>query len=252
MDAFYDFCKGFVDPVFIVFVLLMAALIICFISSKKKDGVLILGLAVLLLYGGSIVPVANYLAYSLEKEYFQTSYPGKEGVDVIVVLGGGANNIAFLNKTYATEASAARLLHAVEVFHKHGAKYIVCAGKGSARVPEGEIMAHMASTLGVPKEKILIDAKSNNTWEHAVELNKIFTDKNIRVGVVTSAYHMKRSEREFKKYFKNVVPLPASYLYSSPAEKNMRKYIPQTAALQTTATALKEIIGLLWYKIKNT
>ena len=72
-------------------------------------------------------------------------------------------------------------------------------------------MAQRALALGVPKEKIRIDAKSNNTWENAVELNKMFANKTIHVGLVTSGYHMKRSEKEFKKYFRNVVPLLASY-----------------------------------------
>ena len=116
---------------------------------------------------------------------------------------------------------------------------------------EGEIMAQMASALGVPKEKIRIDVKSNNTWEHAVELNKMFVNKNIYVGIVTSGYHMKRSEKEFKKYFSNIVPLPASYLYSSPKEKNVLKYIPQIESLNTTATALRDLIGSIWYEIKG-
>jgi len=117
-------------------------------------------------------------------------------------------------------------------------------------MPESEVMAKMALALGVPKEKIRIDAKSNNTWEHAVELNKMFANKSIRIGIVTSGYHMKRSEKEFKKYFKNVVPFPASYSYSS-QEKNMLKYIPQTAMLDATATALRELIGSMWYEIKG-
>jgi uncharacterized SAM-binding protein YcdF (DUF218 family) len=250
MDDLYTICKGFTDPVFIIFILLVVALILCFIGSKKKNGVFILGLAILLLYGLSVVPVANYLAYYLEKDYFH-ELAVKKPIDVIVVLGGGAHDIQALNNTSPSESSAARLLHGVEIFNKYGAKYLICAGKGAGRMSEGEVMAQMALSLGVPKEKIRIDSKSNNTWEHAVELNKMFTNKNIQVGVVTSGYHMKRSEREFKKYFSNVVPLPASYSYSSPTEKDMLKYIPQTAALNATATTLREIIGSIWYEIKN-
>jgi uncharacterized SAM-binding protein YcdF (DUF218 family) len=250
MDNFYTICKGFTDPVFIIFFLLIVALILCFMSSKKKNGTLLLGLAIVLLYGASIYPVANYLAYSLEKDYLHMPAVIKP-LDVIVVLGGGAHDIHALNRTFASETSAARLLHGVEMFNKYGAKCFICAGKGTARIPEGEVMAQMALALGVPKEKIRIDAKSDNTWEHAAELNKIFTNKNIHIGIVTSGYHMKRSEREFKKYFSNIVPLPASYLYSSPTEKNVLKYIPQTAALNATATTLREIIGLIWYAVKG-
>jgi uncharacterized SAM-binding protein YcdF (DUF218 family) len=251
MEDLYTICKGFTDPVVIIISLLLLSLVFCFIGSKKKNGILILVFAIVLLYGLSIEPVANYLAYCLEKEYFRTTVPTEKNIDVIVVLGGGVSDINILKNTFASEASAARLLHGVEMFNKYGAKYLICAGKGEAKMTEGEVMAQKALALGVPKEKIRIDAKSSNTWEHAVELNKMFTNKSISVGVVTSGYHMKRSEKEFKKYFKNVVSLPAAYSYSSPLEKNVLKYIPQTTKLNSTATALREYIGLIWYEIKT-
>jgi uncharacterized SAM-binding protein YcdF (DUF218 family) len=62
---------------------------------------------------------------------------------------------------------------------------------------------------------------------------------------------MKRSEREFKKYFNNVVPLPAHYLYSSPMGNVVIKYMPQTEQLYKTSIAFKEIVGQLWYLIKS-
>ncbi|PKN76957.1 MAG: hypothetical protein CVU52_02580 [Deltaproteobacteria bacterium HGW-Deltaproteobacteria-10] len=251
MEDLYILCKGFADPVFIIFILLLVALILCFRGSKKKIGILILGLAILLLYGLSIAPVANYLAYCLEKDYLRASISAEKKIDVIVVLGGGVQDINILNSTFPSESTAARLLRGVEIFNRYGAKYFICAGKGAAKIPEAEVMGQMALRLGVPKEKILIDAKSNNTWEHAVELNKMFAAKNIYVGIVTSGYHMKRSEKEFKKYFRNVVTLPASYLYYSFGERNVLKYIPQTAALNATATSLRELIGSIWYQIKD-
>lgn len=250
MDGLYTICKGFTDPVFIIFILISISLILCFISGKKKNGILILCLAALLLYGASIEPVANYLSYTLEKDYFHSPVI-KKPIDIIIVLAGGKNDVSTINRSFVSEASAARLLHGVEVFKKYGAQYFVCAGKADGKIPESEIMANIAVSLGVPKEKIKIDIKSNNTWEHAIELKKMFVNKNISVGIVTSGYHMKRSEREFKKYFTTVVPLPASYLYSLPTGKSILKYIPQTTAMNKTATALREFVGLLWYKIRE-
>ncbi|MEN6623967.1 MAG: YdcF family protein [Smithella sp.] len=250
MENLYIICKGLIDPVFIIFVLMIIALITSFTGNKKKNGVLILGLAVLFLYGLSIAPVANYLAYSLEKDYFRVQTI-KKPFDVIIVLGRGINYVNALNSSFASEGTAARLLHGVEILNKYGSNYFVCAGKGDSRMSEGEMMAQMALTLKVPNEKILIDTKSANTWEHAVELNKMFVNKNIYVGIVTSGYHMKRAEKEFKKYFNNVVPLPASYLYSQQNKKNFLKYIPQTTTLNITSNALKEYTGSIWYGFKT-
>jgi uncharacterized SAM-binding protein YcdF (DUF218 family) len=250
MEEIYIVCKGLLDPVFIVFVLLLAAFFMCWRASKKKTGILILLLTIILFYGASIFPAANFLCYYLEKDYINNPAAPNENIDVIAVLGHVVKDINALNNTFPTERTSARILHAVAVYNKVGPKYLVCSGKGTGKITEAAVMARLAQNLGVPKEKIKIEDKSANTWQNAAEFNKMFINKNISVGIVTSAYHMKRSEREFKKYFNNAVPLPAGYLYSSTGVNSVLKYIPQSEELYKTSLALKEIVGQLWYKIK--
>jgi len=60
-------------------------------------------------------------------------------------------------------------------------------------------MAQMAKNFGVPKDRIRIDARSRNTYEHAVEFNKMFVDKDIKIGLVTSAYHMRGMSQSFPR-----------------------------------------------------
>jgi uncharacterized SAM-binding protein YcdF (DUF218 family) len=251
MEYIYIIFKGFVDPVFIAILLLLIAFFICLIGGKKKSGALMLFLTIVLLYGASIFPVANYLCYYLEKDYIKSQSDAAQNIEVLVVLGGGAQDINSLKNTFPTEATSARLLHAIDVYNKKGAKYFVCTGKGIGKITEAELMAQVAQRLGVPKEKIRIEAKAINTWASALELNKMFTNKNISIGLVTSASHLKRAEKEFKKYFSNVVPFPANYYYASSAENTFVKYAPQTLSLYKTSLALKEIAGQLWYSVKN-
>ena len=251
MEYVYIIFKGVVDPVFIVILLLLIAFFICLISGKKKSGALVLFLSIVLLYGASVFPVANYLCYYLEKDYIKNQSDAKQDIDVLVVLGSGAQDINSLKNTFPTEATSARLLHAVDIYNKKGAKYFVCMGKGSGKITEAELMAQLAQRLGVPKEKIRIEAKSVNTWASAVDLNEMFANKNISIGLVTSASHLRRAEKEFKKYFNNVVPFPANYYYASSAENVFVKYAPQTNSLCKTSIALKEIAGQLWYSVKS-
>jgi Uncharacterized conserved protein len=187
----------------------------------------------------------------LEKDYINNPITEDKNIDVIVVLGHGANDINTLKNTFPTERTAVGVLHAVEVYRTNGSKYFVCSGKGTGKISEAEVMAKLAEKLGVPKEKIRTNAKATNTWENAAEFNRMFINKNISVGVVTSAYHMKRSEREFKKYFTNIVSLPSDYFYSSSMGGSIIKYIPQAEELYKTTIALKEIVGQLWYSIKS-
>ena len=144
MEYVYMVFKAFVDPVFIVIVLLLIAFFICLIVDKKNSGILILFLSIVLLYGASIFPVANYLCYYLEKDYIKNQSEDRQNIDVLVVLGGGAQDINSLNNTFPTEATSARLLSAVDVYNKKGAKYFVCMGKGIGKITEAEVMARLA------------------------------------------------------------------------------------------------------------
>ena len=250
MEEVYTILKGFIDPLFIMFVLLVISFFLFWLNCKKKNGALILLLSIVLIYGASIAPVANYLCYYLEKGYINNPTAGAKNIDAIVVLGSGTKDINALKNTFNTGIESLHLLHAVVVYNKTGAKYFVCSGKGSGRTSEAEAMERLAEKLGVPKEKIRIEPNSKNTGENAGEVNKMFANKNINIGLVTSAFHMKRSEREFKKYFNNVVPLPAHYLYSSPTGNPVIRYMPQSEELYKTSIAFKEIIAQLWYRLK--
>jgi uncharacterized SAM-binding protein YcdF (DUF218 family) len=250
MEEIYTVFKEFFDPIFIVFILLFISFILFWLNCKKRNGALILLLSIVFIYGASIAPVANYLCYYLEKDYINNPTAGDKNIDAIVVLGHGTKDIHALKNTFNTEIESLRLLHAVVVYNKTGAKYFVCSGKADGNVSEAEAMARLAEKLGVPKEKIKIEPNSRNTGENASEVNKMFTNKNINIGLVTSAFHMKRSEREFKKYFNNVLPLPAHYLYSSPERNVVIRYMPRSEELYKTSIALKEIFAQLWYRLK--
>ena len=251
MEHIYDVLKAFVDPIFIIFILLIISLFVFWLKSQNKTGALILLLTIILFYAASVFPVANYLCHYLENKYINKSIVVDKDMDVIVVLGGSAYNINYINKTFPSVFTTVRLAYAADYYHNKPVKYFVCSGKGPGKVPEAEMMAQLAESFGVPKEIIKIDVRSVNTWQSAAEVNKMFGNKDIHIGLVTSAYHMKRSEREFKKYFNNVLPLPANYLYSSPAGNPVVRYIPQAEAVYKTQHALKEIISQIWYSIKG-
>jgi len=251
MDEIWAVFKAILDPLFIVFVLLLISLIVFLLNCKKKSDSLILVLCIILIYGAAIAPVSNYLCLYLEKDYFNCTKDGLEKkIDAIVVLGNGTKEIKLLKETFISEAGCLRVLHAVEIYNKTQSAYFICAGKGEGNVSEAQAMAKLAESLGVPKEKIRIEANSRNTGENAIEVNKILASGKVNIGLVTSAFHMKRSEREFRKYFNHVTPLPAHYLYSSPAGNVVVRYMPQSGELYKTSIALKEIIAQLWYTIK--
>ena len=251
MDTLYGFTKSLIDPVVII-VALLAAGTLAALLRKKRGAALFLLPALALLYGLSISPVAGTLCRSLENDYITESPVPPGRLDMVVVLGGGVTETTGTGETLLSQASASRLLRAVQVFRESGAAQLLCAGKGVGRQTEGEVMAAAAARLGVPREKILVDPLSENTRGHAVEMDRRFADKTIRIGLVTSAYHLKRSEREFRAYFSNVVPIPSDYLYSHPKGPAIPAFVPNAGSLFRSAVALRETTGILWYRLKQT
>lgn len=185
----------------------------------------------------------------LEKKYLSCCENKFDKLDVVAVLGGGVSKNEYLREIIPSEETASRVLHAVQVFKQSGAAYLVCSGKGDGGLTEAEVMGISAERLGILKERIRLDKRSRNTREHAQEVSKMFWDRNLRIGLITSAYHMKRSEMEFRKYFSHLHPLPSDYLYSSPVSLWF-KFLPNSNSFYKSSIALKEMMGLIWYKIR--
>lgn len=251
MDTIYTSAKSLIDPAAIV-VLLLAAATLASLTREKRRVTLFLAPALVFLYGLSIAPVSGVLCRWLEQDYTAESTVQTGRLDVVVVLGGGVAEPAEIGESQPSTVTASRLLRAVQVFRESGAAQLLCAGKGIGRTSEGDLMASAAEKLGVPSDRILVDPLSENTRGHAVEADRRFADKTIRIGLVTSAYHMKRSEREFRVYFANVVPIPSDFLVSRSKGASAVDFIPNAGSLFKSAVALHEMAGNLWYRLKRS
>ncbi len=249
----YALFKASLDPVVFLLILIAIGILFSFKRGGKHPGRIILLAAFIFLYVASIFPVSNALCYLLEKEYLLRKKDNVGKLDIVVVLGGGASDNKYIGETLPSYQTASRLLYAVQVFKKSEANFLVCAGKGFETLTEAEVMSIAAERLGVPATKIKLDPKSRNTREHAEELNNIFQDKGVRIGLVTSAYHMKRSERTFRRYFPNVMPLPSDYLYISPSlSLSMITFLPRSENFFKFSVALHEMIGIVFYKMRES
>ncbi len=251
MDALYSLTKSLIDPAAIV-VLLLAAGTIASLTRRKRKVTLFLAPALVLLYGLSIAPVSGALCRWLESDYITEGRAQTGRLDVVVVLGGGVVEPAETGETLPSVQTASRLLRAVELLRESGAAYVLCAGRGIGRMSEGDVMAAAAERLGVPREKILVDPVSENTREHAAEADRRFSDKTIRIGLVTSAYHLKRAEREFRAYFADVVPIPSDFLATRPQGIGAVDFVPNAGSLFKSAVAFHEMTGNLWYRLKRS
>ncbi|MEF3254028.1 MAG: YdcF family protein [Deferribacterales bacterium] len=160
-----------------------------------------------------------------------------------MVLGGGVYGNGEIG-----DDPAKRLLKAYEIHKREAAPMVLSGGRVSEKLPiEADIMRNILIGLGVDKNKIDVDNESKDTLENAKYVAKIIgLDKKIIL--VTSAYHMKRSEMLFKKVgFKNLCTEAADFKFDG--NYTFYDILPTTCNLNTSSKVLKEYLGIIFYYI---
>jgi len=252
--------KTLLMPTSILLLLLVTALIMTRKKNIKRPGYRRGGRACLVVvavlwYMFSLHPVANSLVYFLECDYPRPAPERLEGISAVVVLCGGSNGSNTLRPEYQPgSASMRRTMAAVGLFKQSGAEYLyISGGYGSEDRPsEAEVLAGLARKLGVPDDRIRLEEKARNTFEHAPQLWHQFPRlRQQKIAVVTSALHMPRAVESFHRIFEheNVVPYPSDWLYNEPSW-GVRTFLPDAGALGKSTVALVEYLGRVYYWIR--
>lgn len=203
-----------------------------------------LGLGVL-----STPAVSSKLALSLENVYQYPSENALANVDVVTVLSSGVSRDAGARHTELDDASHVRTTVGARTFLVASPRYFVTQGTLGGEEPDVMVrrMAELAIALGVPKEQVLLEARSPNTRAHPVELLQLEEiSPEDGLAVVTSAWHLPRAMREFERYFDHVVPVPADYI-SRQLDGSIKDWIPQVKGLEDSTKVIHEWVGRLWY-----
>jgi uncharacterized SAM-binding protein YcdF (DUF218 family) len=246
-----ELLKLLATPIVWILVFMTVGIILIIRPAKKlrfKLGkcALYLGLCTLFFLG--IEPVSNLLVYYLEYRYRPPSDEILSDLDMVVILGGGVNLSGGLRKeAEASGPTYARLFNGVRIYKRSGAEMLaLCGGY------EADVMKELARELGVQENEIITEKRSGTTMENAAELARILPlAGKRRIGLVTSALHMLRSERTFKKQFPDdiIVPIPVNYVYS-PYWYDAEDFVPSVGTLSKSNAAIHEWIGLVYYLIR--
>jgi uncharacterized SAM-binding protein YcdF (DUF218 family) len=254
----YELIESMATPIIWVLGLIVFGLILRLRPQRKRlcfFGQFLIVAAGLILYVFSIPAISERLLYSLESQNRRPDNEALSSLDFVVVLGGGYYPSGGFRKFgEPSDLAYARVFGGVKTFKNSGARaLILCEGRQeSAQESGAEIMKALVVQLGVDEDKIITEDKSQNTMENARELKKLLTPgKQRKIGLVTSALHMPRSERVFRQVFpeETIVPIPVGYRYK-PRKSYLEILIPTARALQASTEAVHEWIGMLWYTIR--
>jgi uncharacterized SAM-binding protein YcdF (DUF218 family) len=242
-------------PIVWVLVLLISGLLLSGRRGRKTrrgaGGYLVLAGTLILLVLSS-KPVANLLTYSLECRSAPPASEVLRNLDIIVVPGADARSAGGLRREAEPSGpSYSRLYNGVKTFQQSNASWLALCG-GPPEDAEAEVLKTAAVNMGVHPDRILTETQSSNTMQNAGCLARLLpAGRDRRIGLVTSATHMPRAERAFKKQFPKdiIIPIPVDYTYD-PFVLAPDRFIPSAAAFEESTVALHEWIGIIWYSLR--
>jgi len=249
MTVLYQIVKRIMLPPAFILLMLIAGFGLS-LWRFKRLGRAVLALSILLLYLLSIAPTADVLVSPLESRYQPLSPKRVPRTGTLVVLSGGASATEDLPlSSRLTPSSTKRVLEAVRLYDLMDKPTIIISG-GSGNpfvdVSEAALMRDLLLNLRIPDRRIVMEGKSSNTFENAAGVQRLPLKQPLIL--ITSASHMDRAVRVFKRLGMNPLPAPCDYRSRWSVEDPLR-FLPSEGALAVSTAAIYEYVGTFWYRL---
>ena len=232
--------------VFVVFFLLSS---LWFFQRKCRKASAVNFFLALLVWLSSVSPVSDAMLRGLEAQF---SIPGNPEGDVIILLGGGANDVVpdLSGIGAPSEEMVERIITAVRLQRRLHIPIIVSGGRVfKGKRAEAPIVKRFLVDLGVSEQEIITEDKSRDTIENARYTVKICEARRYSNPLlVTSASHMKRAVLSFRNAGMKVTPFPSGFKALGNKRYGWEDVLPDPGELKKVSTAMREYIGLLYYK----
>lgn len=236
-----------------LFLLLAVLALVLIQRGRGRAAITTLAGLVVLAYLLSIEPVSDALLLPLEERFPPAPLPALQpsSCGVILLLGGGIKPSSpdAEGRSVPGADSMARTLAAWRLWRRTGAPLLISGYAERPGLPSAaQVMAEALRTLGVPGRSIVLESEARNTFENARNSAAILRERGwVRSCLVTSAYHMPRAMLAFGYFQVRPLPLPTHYL-AVRGPYIWRSYLPGMGALARSRTALREYLGLLFYR----
>lgn len=208
--------------------------------------------ALVLVYLSSVPVVSNRLLGVLEGTHPRLSVEACPASDAVVVLGGVVGE---WDGSQGVEWSEAvdRFEYGVRLYQAGKAPRLVLSGgllpSGRTGRTEGDAMRQAALGRGVPEKAIRVVRGVSVTADEARAVEKLAESEGFRkLILVTSAFHTARALYLFERAGLEATPFPVDYQARREPFTAMA-LVPQADSLVKTEILLKEIYGLLYYRL---
>jgi uncharacterized SAM-binding protein YcdF (DUF218 family) len=215
--------------------------------------------AILLLVAG-LSPLGNALILPLEDRFPRANLDDPPPPTGFIILGGAEDRLVGAARgAPALNEAGERMVEAAMLARRFPEAKIAFSG-GDAGIlyktgSEAEGAETLLTALGVPRDRLILEAKSRDTYENAAFLKEELT----RAGelapgkrwlLITSAYHMPRAMGAFRKAGFAVEPWPVDYRTRGKADL-ARPFDKVSEGLRRVDVAAREWVGLLAYWLRG-
>lgn len=217
------------------------------LSEKRRQKTtrrICFGAALAILYGLSTRSAERVLMTAAERSAAHTQRAGVT-YDAVVVLGGLVREPSPTGRVELSEG-VDRLTAAFSVLSRGEARYAILAG-GATRDGLGEAatMRDLLVSWGIARERLIVDDRSLNTRDNAAISKEIASQRGFQtLLLITSAFHMLRSEECFRAVGLEVDKLPVDYV--GPSGHGL---LPRAEHLRGSELAIREFAGRVVYRV---
>jgi len=211
--------------------------------------------AILLLIAG-LSPLGNALILPLEDRFPRANLDDPPPPTGFIILGGAEDRlVGSARLAPALNEAAERMVEAAILARRFPEAKIAFSGGDPGIFYHANTEAEGAKTLltalGVAKDRLILEAKSRDTYENAAFLKEELTragelGPGKRWLLITSAYHMPRAMGAFRKAGFAVEPWPVDYRTRGKADLT-RPFDKVSEGLRRVDVASREWVGLLAY-----
>lgn len=231
----------------LVYLLPALAAVLC-LRRKPRLQYCVLGMTALLAYLLSLPVTALWLNGWLER-YPPLTLAQARTAQAIVVLGGGVKPAAEYGSNVLSGAANLRLQYGAWLARQTGLPLLVSGGAPQGGEAEATVMARVLQQhYGLTAR--WQEVASRTTLENARFSQQLLARDGVqRIVLVTQAWHMSRALPFFERVGLQVLPGSTGYVrYDG---HGLVLWLPSGAAMQETHQALRELVGMLYYTIRQ-
>jgi uncharacterized SAM-binding protein YcdF (DUF218 family) len=217
-------------------------------KRKKKLGIVLL--SIFLIFSNPFLIHKLTIAWQAPRKELKPTEQYNTGI----LLAGF---VGFQYKTSQGYYGAAtdRLIQTIRLYKLgHIKKILITGGSGNPwrqEYKEADFVKEQLIEMGIPAEDIIKENRSRNTYENAFYTKQLLDSLKINEPflLITSAIHMKRSQKVFDKTGIKTVAYPCNFNAIPNPQGFVATVVPSLEALKSWDQFLKEVIGLLMYKM---